>query len=84
MADANGAHDLTKLARWMDDEGLPGAGDLPQMSRLGGGSQNELYVVTRPGHRSIMRIPPPGADAKRHDGLRRDGAGHHQRGAARL
>lgn len=72
MSDTSSTHDLTRLARWMDSEGLPGTGEIPRMSRLGGGSQNELYVVTRPGHRSIMRIPPPGADAKRHDGLRRE------------
>jgi aminoglycoside phosphotransferase (APT) family kinase protein len=72
MADTSTAHDLLRLARWMDGEGLPGTGEIPQLSRLGGGSQNELYVVTRDGHRSIMRIPPPGADARRHDGLRRE------------
>src|SRR3984957_2746415 len=72
MADTSTAHDLLRLARWMDGEGLPGTGEIPQQSRLGGGSQNELYVVTRDGHRSIMRIPPPGADARRHDGLRRE------------
>jgi aminoglycoside phosphotransferase (APT) family kinase protein len=72
MADSSSTHDLTGLARWMDGEGLPGTGEIPQMSRLGGGSQNELYIVTRSGHRSIMRIPPPGADARRHDGLRRE------------
>ncbi len=71
MADTS-THDLARLARWMDGEGLPGTGEIPRMGRLGGGSQNELYTVTRPGHRSIMRIPPPGADAKRQDGLRRE------------
>jgi aminoglycoside phosphotransferase (APT) family kinase protein len=72
MADTSSTHDLTGLARWMDGEGLPGTGEIPGMSRLSGGSQNELYIVTRSGHRSIMRIPPPGADARRHDGLRRE------------
>jgi aminoglycoside phosphotransferase (APT) family kinase protein len=67
-----GGYDLGRLARWMDGEGLQGTGETPGMSRLGGGSQNELYIVTRSGHRSIMRIPPPGADARRHDGLRRE------------
>jgi aminoglycoside phosphotransferase (APT) family kinase protein len=70
--ETGGGYDLGRLARWMDGEGLPGAGEIPGMSRLGGGSQNELYIVTRSGHRSIMRIPPPGADARRQDGLRRE------------
>jgi aminoglycoside phosphotransferase (APT) family kinase protein len=74
MADTDtaSAFDLVRLARWMDGEGLPGEGEIPQLSRLSGGSQNELYIVTRAGHRSVMRIPPASADAKRHDGLRRE------------
>jgi len=74
MADTStvSAFDLARLGRWMDSEDLPGAGEVPELSRLAGGSQNELYAVTRPGHRSIMRIPPPSADARRHDGLRRE------------
>jgi aminoglycoside phosphotransferase (APT) family kinase protein len=70
--DAASAFDLTRLARWMDGEGLAPGSELPQLSRLAGGSQNELYLVTRARHRSVMRIPPASADARRHDGLRRE------------
>jgi aminoglycoside phosphotransferase (APT) family kinase protein len=74
MADSGvaSAVDPARLARWMDGKGLPGAGEIPLLSRLPGGSQNDLYRVTRAGHRSIMRIPPPSATAQRHDGLRRE------------
>jgi aminoglycoside phosphotransferase (APT) family kinase protein len=57
--------DAERLARWMDGEGLPGEGDLPVLTRLTGGSQNELFVVERGGRRAVLRIPPPTADAAR-------------------
>jgi aminoglycoside phosphotransferase (APT) family kinase protein len=74
MADTDtaSAFDLARLARWMDRQGLAPGSEIPQLSRLSGGSQNELYVVTRARHRSVMRIPPATADARRHDGLRRE------------
>ena len=64
--------DTAALGRWMDREGLPGAGTAPALSRLSGGSQNELFVVERDGIRAVLRIPPPAAGAARHDGLRRE------------
>jgi aminoglycoside phosphotransferase (APT) family kinase protein len=60
-----GQPDAERLARWMDAEGLPGQGDRPTLSRLSGGSQNELYLVERGGLRSVLRIPPATADAAR-------------------
>jgi aminoglycoside phosphotransferase (APT) family kinase protein len=56
----------------MDAEVLAGDGDLPEITRLTGGSQNELFAVTRGGERMVLRMPPPGADAARQDGLRRE------------
>jgi aminoglycoside phosphotransferase (APT) family kinase protein len=64
--------DAAALGRWMDREGLPGAGTAPALSRLSGGSQNELFVVERDGIRAVLRIPPAAAGAARHDGLRRE------------
>jgi aminoglycoside phosphotransferase (APT) family kinase protein len=64
--------DCVSLGRWMDGEGLPGAGAAPTLSRLSGGSQNELFVVERGGRRAVLRIPPASAGAARHDGLRRE------------
>ena len=40
--------DATALGRWMDAEKLPGDG-VPLLTRLSGGSQNELFVVERDG-----------------------------------
>jgi len=63
---------VENLARWMDSQGLPGEGELPELSRLTGGSQNELFLVKRGGAQAALRKPPSSADAKRHDGLRRE------------
>lgn len=49
--------DIESLSRWMDAEGLPGAGELAEVSPLSGGSQNELYAVTRGGAKMALRRP---------------------------
>ena len=63
--------DATALGRWMDAEKLPGDG-VPVLTRLSGGSQNELFVVERDGIRAVLRIPLATAGAARFDGLRRE------------
>jgi aminoglycoside phosphotransferase (APT) family kinase protein len=55
----------------MDEEKLPGD-DAPTLTRLSGGSQNELFIVEREGTRSVIRIPPVTAGEARFDGLRRE------------
>src|SRR5271170_108661 len=65
------ALDVIALGRWMDAEGLPGD-DVPTLSRLSGGSQNELFLVERDDSKTVLRIPPAAAGAARHDGLRRE------------
>lgn len=49
--------DIESLSRWMDAEGLPGDGELAEVTPLSGGSQNELYAVTRGGARMALRRP---------------------------
>ncbi|MCW2929115.1 MAG: putative phosphotransferase [Actinomycetia bacterium] len=63
--------DAVALGRWMDGEGLPGAG-APTLTRLSGGSQNELFIVERDEVRAVLRIPPATAGEARFDGLRRE------------
>jgi aminoglycoside phosphotransferase (APT) family kinase protein len=65
------ALDRTALGQWMDSQGLPGAG-APTLTRLSGGSQNELFVVERDEVRAVLRIPPATAGDARFDGLRRE------------
>ncbi|WP_374215912.1 phosphotransferase family protein [Frankia sp. AiPs1] len=66
------ALDAVRLARWLDAEQVPGAGELPVIDRLTGGSQNELYSLIRGGERTVLRMPPAAASESRVDGLRRE------------
>jgi aminoglycoside phosphotransferase (APT) family kinase protein len=64
--------DRTALAKWLDEVGAPGSGETPDIERLTGGSQNELFTVTRSGLTGVLRMPPAQADEARRDGLRRE------------
>src|SRR3546814_15288310 len=56
----------------MDSVGLAGAG-APLTSRyLSGGTQNEIYELTRGDLRCVMRIPPTTAPADRDKGIVRE------------
>jgi len=72
MAGSGLSIDVGRLARWLDEQGVAGVGESLAVERLGGGSQNELYALTRAGERTVLRMPPPSADAGRLDGLRRE------------
>jgi aminoglycoside phosphotransferase (APT) family kinase protein len=64
--------DIDAFARWMDANGVPGEGELPDLGALSGGSQNELIIIQRGGRKMVMRKPPAGAVADRLDGIRRE------------
>jgi aminoglycoside phosphotransferase (APT) family kinase protein len=64
--------DAARFGRWMDANGVPGTGELPDLSSLTGGSQNELTLIERGGVRMVMRRPPAGAVESRVDGIRRE------------
>jgi aminoglycoside phosphotransferase (APT) family kinase protein len=64
--------DLQRLGRWMDDQGLPGQGESIEHRFLSGGTQNEIYEISRGELRCAMRIPPPSAPAGRDEGIRRE------------
>jgi aminoglycoside phosphotransferase (APT) family kinase protein len=64
--------DLAAFAHWMDDHGVPGTGELPDLGALSGGSQNELTIIRRGGRTMVMRRPPMGAVEDRLDGIRRE------------
>ncbi|OHV03753.1 phosphotransferase family protein [Mycobacterium talmoniae] len=67
-----GQPDAAALGRWLDANGAPGAGELPVLEPLSGGSQNTLYRVLRGGESMVLRMPGARADAARLDGLRRE------------
>ena len=64
--------DIEAFARWMDANGVPGEGELPDLGALSGGSQNELNIIERGGRKMVMRRPPAGAVEDRLDGIRRE------------
>jgi aminoglycoside phosphotransferase (APT) family kinase protein len=61
---AAGAHepaiaDPARLAAWLDQHGLPGAG-LPLAARfVSGGASNQIFELRRGPHRFALRRPPP-------------------------
>jgi len=64
--------DLHRLGRWMDDQGLPGQGAPIEHRIVSGGTQNEIYEISRGDLRCAMRIPPPSAPADRDAGILRE------------
>ncbi len=64
--------DVGRLARWMDDEGLPGTGEPVEHRFISGGSQNEIYEIRRGELHAALRIPPPSAPAGRDEGIWRE------------
>lgn len=64
--------DIAAFARWMDDNAVPGEGELPDLRKLTGGSQNELTLIERGGRTMVMRRPPATAVDDRLEGIRRE------------
>lgn len=64
--------DVDRLVVWMDAQGLPGAGSPTEVGYVSGGSQNEIYEITRDGLHGALRIPPLTAPASRDEGILRE------------
>ena len=64
--------DVDRLARWMDDEGLPGKGEPLAHRFISGGTQNEIYELRRGDLHCAMRIPPTTAPESRDEGILRE------------
>jgi aminoglycoside phosphotransferase (APT) family kinase protein len=63
--------DLSVLAQWMDDQGLPG-GPFENAELLGGGTQNILIRLRRGGREYVLRRPPRHLRPKSNEVLRRE------------
>jgi aminoglycoside phosphotransferase (APT) family kinase protein len=50
--------DAGKLARWMDEQGLPGAGAPLEIGFVSGGASNEIFELRRGDARMALRRPP--------------------------
>jgi aminoglycoside phosphotransferase (APT) family kinase protein len=64
--------DVRRLAGWMNDQGLPGQGEPVEHRFVSGGTQNEIYEISRGELHCAMRIPPPSAPAGRDEGILRE------------
>jgi aminoglycoside phosphotransferase (APT) family kinase protein len=57
-ARTEGLIDADALGHWMDDHRLPGAAEAIDTRFISGGASNEIFEVTRGGHRMVLRRPP--------------------------
>ncbi|KAA1394279.1 phosphotransferase family protein [Aeromicrobium ginsengisoli] len=57
--------DVTALGPWLDEAGLPGAGDELTITPLTGGASNEVYRLERGGAAVVLRRPPAHAVEER-------------------
>src|SRR5512143_3658932 len=64
--------DADRLGQWLDRHHAPGHGELPELEKLGGGSQNVLLRVKRGDTRMVLRMPGARADEKRLSELLRE------------
>jgi aminoglycoside phosphotransferase (APT) family kinase protein len=53
-----GLVDEARLARWMDERRLPGAGEPLSVRFVTGGASNEIFEIRRGGARMALRRPP--------------------------
>ena len=67
-----GLVDAAALARWMDAQGLPGAGELPTLRPIAGGASNEIFELLRGGHRMVLRRPPRNVPKGRNETMLRE------------
>jgi aminoglycoside phosphotransferase (APT) family kinase protein len=58
LSDFDGLLDWNQLNAWFDSQSLPGSGRATQVERLSGGSQNNLFLITRGSERFVLRRPP--------------------------
>ncbi len=67
-----GLVDSERLGAWMDDQGLPGAGEPLAVRFITGGASNEIFEVSRGGHRWALRRPPRQVPPGRNETMMRE------------
>jgi aminoglycoside phosphotransferase (APT) family kinase protein len=59
LSDFDGLLDWPRLHEWIAAQpGLPGSGPVTSVEQLTGGSQNNIFLLTRAGGRMVLRRPP--------------------------
>jgi aminoglycoside phosphotransferase (APT) family kinase protein len=64
--------DPESLGRWLDSQGAPGAGEIPALELLTGGSQNILLRIKRGDQTMVLRMPGERASESRQNELLRE------------
>ena len=64
--------DTVRLARWMDDQGLPGAGSPLHTRFITGGASNDLFEISRGDFRCALRRPPDPVPEGRNETMLRE------------
>jgi aminoglycoside phosphotransferase (APT) family kinase protein len=67
-----GLVDEARLARWMDERKLPGAGEPLRARFVSGGASNEIFEIRRGAERMALRRPPRRVPKGRNDTMLRE------------
>lgn len=58
LPDFDGLLDWSRLSTWIEEADLPGQGPVTNAVKLAGGSQNNLFLLTRGNEQFVLRRPP--------------------------
>lgn len=58
LSDFDGLLNWERLTGWLESQDLPGSGPVAKVEQLQGGSQNNLFLMTRGDAQFVMRRPP--------------------------
>jgi aminoglycoside phosphotransferase (APT) family kinase protein len=64
--------DRAALARWMDEAGIAGDGELPDLAVMSGGASNLILEVTRGDQTLVLRRPPAEVAEERNSTMMRE------------
>jgi len=68
----SGLIDIDRLARWMDAQGLAGAGSPIETKFISGGASNEIFRIDRGGETFVLRRPPRNVPKGRNQTMMRE------------
>lgn len=72
LDDFDGLLDWPRLQAWIAQAGIAGEGPVTAVARLPGGTQNNLFLLTRGGARFVLRRPPRHPRANSNDTMLRE------------
>jgi aminoglycoside phosphotransferase (APT) family kinase protein len=58
LDDHDGLLDWDRLQAWVQASALPGSGPIRAVTKMAGGSQNNIFMLERGGERMVLRRPP--------------------------